>query len=257
MGVRRLSAEPVMPERGDHLLGLPVAERGPGREVTPGDVVGVLLGDLLDVDPAHVGEQHHRPLADSVPDDAGVVLVLDRGLGVDEHAAGHVAVDLQREHVLGVGGGLVGRVGELDAAGLHPAAGQDLGLDDHRAADLGGDLPGLLGRGGEPVLGDRDPGLGHDRPRFVLKETHRGRGSLAIFTPRGGVTPDGVVCAVHDGDFQCAGFRGLDRRGSTGPNPTNPTSRTNNTRIVDEVGYHVMTLMSISLVAFVESERDG
>ena len=81
-------------------------------------------------------EQHHRPLADPVPDDAGVVLVLDGGAGVDQHAAGHVAVDLEVEDVLGVLGGLVGRVGELDAAGLHPPAGQHLGLDHHRAADV-------------------------------------------------------------------------------------------------------------------------
>ena len=76
------------------------------------------------------------PLADPVPDHAGVVLVLDRGPRVDEHAARHVAVDLEAEDVLGVRGGLVRRVGELDAAGLHPAAGQHLGLDHDRAADV-------------------------------------------------------------------------------------------------------------------------
>ena len=40
------------------------------REVAAPDVVGVLLGDLLDVDAAHVAEEHHRALADPVPDDA-------------------------------------------------------------------------------------------------------------------------------------------------------------------------------------------
>ena len=65
-------------ERGDQLLGLPVRERTDRGEVRAGDVIGMLLGDLLDVDPAHVGEQHHRALANPVPDDAGVVLVLDR-----------------------------------------------------------------------------------------------------------------------------------------------------------------------------------
>ena len=47
--------------------------------------------------------------------------------------------------VLGVLGGLVRRVGELDAAGLHPAAGQHLGLDHDRAADFLGDLACLVG----------------------------------------------------------------------------------------------------------------
>ena len=164
------------PERRDQLLGLPVRERAQRREMRARDVVGVLLGDLLDVDPAHVGEQHHRPLADPVPDDAGVVLVLDRGPRVDQHAARHVAVDLEVQHVLGVARGLVGRVGELHAAGLHPAAGQHLGLDHRRAGDLLGDRSGLLGRLGEAVLGDGDPGLGHDRPGFVFKEAHRGGG---------------------------------------------------------------------------------
>ena len=90
------------------------------------DVIGVLLGDLLDVDPAHVAEQDQRPLAGAVPDHARVVLLLDLGLRVDQHAARHVAADLEPQDRLGVRGGLVGRVGELDAAGLHPAAGQHL-----------------------------------------------------------------------------------------------------------------------------------
>jgi len=146
----------------------------------PSDMVGVLLGDLLDVDAAQVGEQHHRPLAGAVPDHARVVLVGNLGAGVDQHAARHVAVDLQRQHGLGVGGGLIGRVGELHAACLHPSAGQHLGLDHHRTTDLGGDLPGLIGAGGEAVLGHRDSRLGDDGARLVLEETHRRRGTLAI-----------------------------------------------------------------------------
>ncbi len=44
--------------RGDHLLGLEVRERFDRGEVAAADVIGVLLGDLLDVDAAHVAEQH-------------------------------------------------------------------------------------------------------------------------------------------------------------------------------------------------------
>ena len=142
------------------------------------DVVGMGLGDLLDVDPAHVAEQHQRPLRGAVPDDPGVVLLLDLGLGVDEDAARHVAVDLQLEDVLGVGGGLLGRVGELDAAGLHPPAAQHLRLDHDRPADLLGDLARLLGARAEAVLGDGNPRQLDDLPCLVLEEPHQRRGTL-------------------------------------------------------------------------------
>ena len=64
------------PGRGDHLLGLEVREGEQVGEVAAAHVVRVLLGHLLDVDPAHVAEQHQRALAGAVPDDAGVVLLL-------------------------------------------------------------------------------------------------------------------------------------------------------------------------------------
>jgi len=131
------------PQRGDDLLGLPVRERAQRREVPAGDVVRVLLGHLLDVDPAHVGEEHDRLLADAVPDDAGVVLVLDRRPRVDEDAPRHVPSDLELEHPLGVPGRFVGRLGELHAARLHPSASEHLGFDHHGTGDLLGDLARL------------------------------------------------------------------------------------------------------------------
>ena len=176
-------------DRGDQLLGLPVGEGPDRREVAAGHVVGMLLGHLLDVDPAHVGEQHHGPLADAVPHHPGVVLVLDRGTRVDQHAPRHVTADLQVEDVLGVAGSLVRRVGELDATGLHPAAAQHLRLDHHGPADLLGDAPRLVGGLGEAVPGDRDAGLGHDRPRLVLEEPHGApEGSGAGRRPERGAT---------------------------------------------------------------------
>ena len=84
---------------GDDLLGLELAERQDVREVPAADLVGLLLGDLLDVDAADGREDDHRLLADAVPDDAGVELLLDLGLGVDQHAARHVAVDLELQDV--------------------------------------------------------------------------------------------------------------------------------------------------------------
>ena len=166
------------PGRGDDLLRVEVGDRQQVGEVAAADVVGVLLGDLLDVDAAHVGEEHHRLLAGPVPDDAGVVLLRDLGLRVDEDAARHVAVDLELEDLGGVRLGLLGGVGELDPAGLHPAAGQDLRLDHGRAADLLGGLARLLGGRAEAVLGDRNPGPLDDLPRLVLVETHGGARNL-------------------------------------------------------------------------------
>ena len=137
------------------------------------DVVGVLLGDLLDVDAAHVAEQHQRLLGGAVPDDARVVLLLDLGLRVDEHAARHVAADLQLQDVARVGLGFLGRVGELDAAGLHPPAGEHLRLDHGRPADPRGDRGRLGGIGREAVVGDGDAGALDDLARLELEESHR------------------------------------------------------------------------------------
>ena len=121
MGVRRWSGLPVTPAWAITCLASKSGDREEVGDVAAADVVGVLLGDLLDVDPAHVGEQQERALGGAVPDHARVVLLLDLGLRVDQHAAGHVAVDLELQDVLGVTLGLVGGVGELHAAGLHPA----------------------------------------------------------------------------------------------------------------------------------------
>ena len=178
-----------MPDRGDHLLGAEVGDGLEVGEVAAADVVRVLLGDLLDVDAAHVREEHHRPLGAAVPEHRGVVLLLDLGLRVDQDADRHVAVDLELEDLLRVGLGLLGRVGELDAAGLHPAAGQHLGLDHGRAADPLGGLAGLGGGLAEAVLGDRDPGPLDYPAAFELVEAHgvlaRGRaGTVQSRRPR-------------------------------------------------------------------------
>ena len=142
------------------------------------DVIGVLLGDLLDVDAAHVGEEHHRALRAAVPEHSRVVLLRDVCLGVDQDADRHVAADLELQDRRGVLGGLVRRGGELDAARLHPPARQDLRLDHGLAADPLGGRAGLVGRGAEAVVGDRDAGPLDDPARFVLVEAHGRSGSL-------------------------------------------------------------------------------
>ena len=73
--------------------------------------------------------------------------------------------------------GLLGRVGELHAAGLHPPAGEHLRLDDRRAADALGDRPRLGGVGREAEVRDRDARALDDLAGLVLEEAH-GRGTL-------------------------------------------------------------------------------
>jgi hypothetical protein len=147
-------------------------------EMAAADVIGMVLGDLLDVDPAHVRKEHHRALGASVPEHRGVVLLLDLGLGVHEDADRHVPVDLELEDLLGVPLRLLRRVGELDPARLHPAPGQDLRLDHGGAPDPLGGLARLGGGLGEPVLGDRDPGPLDYAAAFELVEAHgRSRGT--------------------------------------------------------------------------------
>ena len=83
------------------------------------------------------------------------------------------------EDLLGVRLALLGRVGELDAAGLHAAAGEHLRLDHDRTADVGRDLLGALGVGGEAAAGDGNALALEDLPALVLEEPHGGAGTLA------------------------------------------------------------------------------
>ena len=161
--------------RGDRLLGLEAGDGQEVRDVAAADLVGLLLGDLLDIDSADGAEDHHRLLGRAVPDDPGVVLLLDLGLRIDQDAAGHVAADLQLEDVGGVAGGLVGAGGKLDAPGLHPPAAEHLALDHRLAADPLGGLACLLRGPREAEVGHRDPGAPHDLAGLELVEAHQSR----------------------------------------------------------------------------------
>jgi hypothetical protein len=163
----------------DRVLGPEVHARQDRGEVAAADVVGVLLGHLLDIDAAHVGEDEGGQLADAVVDHPGVVLLRHRRLRAHQHAARHVAADLELEDVAGVRLGLLGGVGELHAAGLHAAAGEHLRLDHHRAADVGRDLLGLLGVRGETAARDRNALAFEDLARLELEEAHLERKTAA------------------------------------------------------------------------------
>src|SRR6185503_10355832 len=131
---------------------------------------------LLDVDPAHVREDDHRTFPAAVPGDRGEILLHDRRLLLDEHAARPVSVDLEPEDRVGRRFRLVRRVGELDAARLHAPAGQDLRLQHDGTADLGDDLLGRGGTGGDATLQQWDAVAGEERLGFELVEAHAARG---------------------------------------------------------------------------------
>ena len=104
-------------DRGDRFFRDPLADRQDRREVGAREVLGMGLGDFLDVDAAHVAEEQDRRLGAAIPGDRNEVLVGDRALGLDQHRPCGFAVDHDRQHVLVVGGGLVGRIRELHGAG--------------------------------------------------------------------------------------------------------------------------------------------
>ena len=73
----------------------------------------------------------------------------------------------------GVFGRFLGGIGELNPAGLHAAAGQYLGFDHGRPADVLGDLACLVSCLAEAVLGDRDTGQLDDLSCLIFVEAHR------------------------------------------------------------------------------------
>ncbi len=83
-----------------------------------------------------------------------------------------VALDVHAEDRLGLRGRLVGVAGELHAAGLAPAAGLHLGLDDDLRAEPRGDLPGFLGSGRDAARQDRHAMRGEQFLRLVLHQVH-------------------------------------------------------------------------------------
>src|SRR3712207_4436342 len=78
----------------------------------------------------------------------------------------------QPEDVLGARLGVLGVVGELDAAGLAAAAGLHLGLDDDGLPDLPGDRLRLLGRLGDATGEHGDTVRGQQVTGLVLEEIH-------------------------------------------------------------------------------------
>src|SRR5262249_20245209 len=154
-------------------LGAIGAEREDGGHVRPRDVIGVLLGHLLDVDPAHVAEDEHGQLATAVPGDGGEVLLHYGHALLDEHTARLLALDLELEDG---GGSLLGGGGfarEFDPARLHATAGQHLRLEHDRPRDLAGGRARLGGGLGDTPLEQRDAMPGEESLGLEFVEPHR------------------------------------------------------------------------------------
>jgi hypothetical protein len=116
-------------------------------DVQPDERVRRGRSHLLDVH-APLGREHEEGrLHTAVERDREVVLLRDVGGLLDPELLDDVAADVEAENVAGTRLGLLGRVSQLDAAGLAAAAGEHLRLDDHGAAELLGCSARLL-RGG-------------------------------------------------------------------------------------------------------------
>ena len=93
--------------------------------------------------------------------------------GSDQDTVDREALDLHAEDRAGVLERLVGRLGELDAAGLAAAAGLDLGLDDDDAELLSSGLR-LVGSVGDDAQGDWYVVLGEELLRLIFHQIHGG-----------------------------------------------------------------------------------
>ncbi len=132
--------------RLDPRAALRLAEPVDGIDVDAGDGVGVLLGDLLDLDAALRRQHPEVQLGAAVERERRVVLLGDVARLLDPDHLDDVALDVHPEDRVGVRADLVGVGSELDAAGLAPAAHLHLGLHHDRVAEGVGRLDGLRRR---------------------------------------------------------------------------------------------------------------
>ena len=158
-----------------------LGDRPGGGQVDTLDSVHGHLGEALRLGCGHLFDLHaaldgaHRQVGPIRPiqQEGDVVLLGDvTGLG-DQQLLDDVALDVQAQDVLGVGVGVLGGRGELDAAGLTATACLDLRLHHDRPADLLGDGLGVLGGVGDPPGRGRNIVLGEQFLRLVLEKVHR------------------------------------------------------------------------------------
>src|SRR5690606_9192295 len=139
-----------------------VAQAQPGVNPVLDDFFRRLFCDFLDVHAAFGGEDDDVGLAVAVGGDAEVELLLDGGGFFHEHLLDFEAFQVHAQNLPGLFVGAVRAVGQLDAAGLAPAADGHLGFDHHAPADFSGDVPDFLGRGGQPAARHGNARRGED-----------------------------------------------------------------------------------------------
>ena len=158
--------------RRDDLAGLRLVDTVECINRDLGEVVGAGRCDLLDIDAACDAGHGQERAVRAIEEKRYVVLLSDIARLGDEHAVDRVTLDVHAENGLGLGLGVVGRVGELDAAGLATSANLDLRLDDNGRTDLAGRL--MRGSSGRAYLArsDRDIVLSEQVLCLVLVQVH-------------------------------------------------------------------------------------
>ena len=149
------------------------------------DLLGRVVGDLLDVHAAFARAHQRHLLRRAVGEHGDVVLLLDVGAFLDQQAAhllalrpGLVGDELHAEDLAGELRDLGLRARQLDAAALAAAAGVDLRLHD---PDRAAELLRRLGRLADAERGiaarHRDAEAGEDFLALVFVNLHRGVGA--------------------------------------------------------------------------------
>ena len=168
---------------GDDLLGLRPVAAGERVDGDPGQRLGPLDRELLDLHAALLAGHRQVGAVRAVQQERDVVLLGDVGGTGDEHLMDDVALDVQAQDGLGLLGGLLRRGGELHATGLATAPGLHLGLDDDCRTDpLGG---GTSVRGGPYDLARlrRDAVRPEEVLGLVLVQIHAGPALSVVARP--------------------------------------------------------------------------
>jgi hypothetical protein len=164
--------DPRAVDETTRLVGLVALERV---DVQSRERVGVLLGDLLDLDTALGGEHQERLFRPTVEGHREVVLLGDLGGALDPELPHDVAADVEAEDLFGLPLGVGRVVRQLDPAGFAAAAGEHLRLYHDLPAQLLGCGARLGRRGRRPALGRRDPEAPEELLALVLVQVHRRR----------------------------------------------------------------------------------
>ena len=157
----------------DDLACLRIVHSGDGVDGHLGQRVRAFYGELLDLHAALVGRHREERAVGTVQEVGDVVLLLDLGAGVDEHAVHRVPLDVHPEDLLGRRSRVVGRLGDLHTACLAAATDLDLRLDHRDAAEAFGDRSRFVRCGRDLAEAHGDTELLEQLLCLVLEQVHR------------------------------------------------------------------------------------